>query len=885
MKIKVPVIAETDVLIIGGTTDAVDTALKLKKNGFSVFIATQFSYFGEDLCATLDLQSPKTSSYVSLFKTESVLRPSDIKRKLDKLIIDAGIEFLFHIRPVRPMFDCDGNICGALFADRSGFHAVSAKVIVDATLRGTFARMSGVPYEEFCPGRKKATMFAIGGASTSSGNVSVKRLPSDVIEKNRKYAVYEISAQLELSSPDPFCEARAIAGLRKAVWSPDCVASSSIVQIERGDNLQSNWAPTRKIPVFIKADCSEISHFTSSASRTQPVGFGEKKVDYGTGIDIVKKDVSFRFNDCRTVDFELNCFDEIGSCDVFVAGGGTGGMPAAIGASESGASVILAENQCSPGGVMLVGRIGKYCWGNIVGFTRRVDTGWRAMSEQNNIPLDSPDMNIPWKSEWFIEQADKAGCSMLFDTMTIAAVMCGHEARGAVVAGSFGVGVIKSSFVIDATGNADFAASAGAETFCEMHDEAVVQGAGLSPVELGSNYSNTDFTFVLDTDVVDTTRAFVSAHDKFTEFFDVTTILNTRERRQIIGDIFLQPWDFFAGRTYSDTIVRARSNFDTHGFVVNPIFMIKPPAHEGYYADVPLRALLPRGYNGIAATGLGVSAHRDCMPLIRMQPDVQNQGYAAGIAAALSVKSGKSIRDIDVKELQRRLVKEGILEEAVITQTDVQFNRNEDDDYNTISYAFSVPDKGIPEMESRLMSNPEDLEAALTLTFLKSEKGVSALLKLLEKGEWDEGWNYRGMHQFGFSASRVDTAILALAPLHKGIEYVDTLTRKLSPESEFSHIRAVALFYMKNPDHAMSEIFESILAQKGMQGYAIRTYAQSIASNNSDWNDNSYRNSQLKELYLAKALFACDPASETARSIINSYACGMQGVYAMFAHD
>ena len=44
--------------------------------------------------------------------------------------------------------------------------------------------------------------------------------------------------------------------------------------------------------------------------------------------------------------------------------------------------------------------------------------------------------------------------------------------------------------------------------------------------------------------------------------------------------------------------------------------------------SVPYRALLPAGLDGILVTGLGASAHRDAMPVIRMQPDIQNGGYA-----------------------------------------------------------------------------------------------------------------------------------------------------------------------------------------------------------------------------------------------------------------
>ena len=97
MIIKAPVIHHADLLVIGGTLRAVNTALKLRKQGFKVFCATAFSYFGEDLCATLDLFSPKSEDYLDLFGTDATLHPMKIKYTLDQALIDAEIDHLFHI--------------------------------------------------------------------------------------------------------------------------------------------------------------------------------------------------------------------------------------------------------------------------------------------------------------------------------------------------------------------------------------------------------------------------------------------------------------------------------------------------------------------------------------------------------------------------------------------------------------------------------------------------------------------------------------------------------------------------------------------------------------------------------------------------------------------
>lgn len=883
MKIQVPIIATKDVLIIGGSIQAVKTALDLKAAGLSVFMATPYSYFGEDLCATLDLQSPKSAEFKALLGTDKMLYPAEIKRRLDKLVIDAGIDFLFQLRPVRPAYNADGTVCGALFADRSGFHAIAAKVIIDATERSTFARSADIPTKEFKPGAYKLKMFAIGGVNTESDKLNVLCLPETVSKPDRDYPAYQVETEMKLQSNSVFEVAKATTDFKKAAWSGKGVAYADQIIMNLGDGVVESYVPSFETPVFIatRSTSEAIIEVATALPAPAPIGFNEASVDHP--FDIVRKDSFFRFKNCPTLTFDLNSIPVIHDCDVFVAGGGTGGAPATIGAVRAGMRTVCAENLCTSGGVMLTGRIGKYWYGNRVGFTHEIDVGITNMAPEPDFSTEHGTMNVVWKNQWFMEKATEKGAKILFDTMTVAAVMQGNQACGAVILSPFGIGAVTASFVIDSTGNSDFVAASGAETVCDMTEEAAVQGAGLSPVDIGNSYTNTDFTFVLDSDVVDATRAFVTAHAKFTKWFDISTILNTRERRRIVGDVVLQPYDFFANRTYSDSINLAMSNFDTHGFIIHPMFMIKPTAHDGRFAYVPMRALLPRGYEGMAATGLGVSAHRDCMPLIRMQPDVQNQGYAIAYAAAMAIQADCPIRDIDMKALQKKLIAEAILPERVLTETDVASTNLENDVFHDISRVFMNPEIGASELQAKLAANPEDVESAVALAFLGHNTGRQLLAKTIAETAWDKGWDYTGMGQFGLCMSPLDTTIVALSVI--GGDELSTLDKlnALSIDMAFSHIRAISLTLIRNPSAKAAEGLERILASPGATGYAVVTMQDALNSNRPDYNDTTFRNAQLKEVYLAKALAACNPESATAHAILHSYRSGMQGLYALFA--
>jgi hypothetical protein len=246
------------------------------------------------------------------------------------------------------------------------------------------------------------------------------------------------------------------------------------------------------------------------------------------------------------------------------------------------------------------------------------------------------------------------------------------QVKGVVVATPEGKGIVLAHTVIDSTGSADIAIAAGAEYSYTDGLSVAIQGSGLPFKNPDDFYNNTDWTFINDSDMLDVWRAFVVAKDKFSEQYDIGKIPQTRERRRMIGDFTVGVLDVYNSRMYPDTISAHFSSFDTHGFTEDPFFSLKPPAHSGVdvLAFVPFRALLPKGLEGIAVTGLGASAHRDAMPVIRMQPCLQNQGYAVGMAAAWASANNIKVRYTDIKKLQQELVKIESLPEHVLTDVD-----------------------------------------------------------------------------------------------------------------------------------------------------------------------------------------------------------------------
>ncbi|MAE65379.1 MAG: hypothetical protein CMJ18_13995 [Phycisphaeraceae bacterium] len=117
--------------------------------------------------------------------------------------------------------------------------------------------------------------------------------------------------------------------------------------------------------------------------------------------------------------------------------------------------------------------------------------------------------------------------------------------------------------------------------------------------------------------------------------------IGTRGGRAIEAERIVNEDDLHAARRFDDVIARGQ---------------------DGRYrkdapTDVPYRQLLPRRVENLLAAG--VSAHRK-PPNLRERTLVIHMGQAAGTAAALAAASGVTVREVDLRRLQRILFEEGV---------------------------------------------------------------------------------------------------------------------------------------------------------------------------------------------------------------------------------
>lgn len=126
--------------------------------------------------------------------------------------------------------------------------------------------------------------------------------------------------------------------------------------------------------------------------------------------------------------------------------------------------------------------------------------------------------------------------------------------------------------------------------------------------------------------------------------------VGVRESRHVLGEYRLTADDCLHGRCPPDTILCAANSVDIHGRF-GPMSNQYVTVRDGDYYGVPYRCLVPLKVENLLVAGRSISATSEAAGAVRVMPPVMAMGQAAGTAAALCVKSGRTPRALDVKDL------------------------------------------------------------------------------------------------------------------------------------------------------------------------------------------------------------------------------------------
>jgi len=209
---KIPVVAETGVLVCGGGFAGVAAAVCAARNGARVLMIERYGFLGGLVTGGLVITTPPLDNGINREVAERLrqrrvyaplqkpgaemialkmhaIDPEVVKHELTQMLREAGVELLLHTLIVGSVVE-QGAVKGVLIENKAGRQAILATMVVDATGDADVAAFSRAPFRVV---RKPITMmFNMAG-------VDIDRVLSRVGNwSNLKKVVTEAVAQGEL---------------------------------------------------------------------------------------------------------------------------------------------------------------------------------------------------------------------------------------------------------------------------------------------------------------------------------------------------------------------------------------------------------------------------------------------------------------------------------------------------------------------------------------------------------------------------------------------------------------------------------------------------------------------------------------------------------------
>lgn len=142
------------------------------------------------------------------------------------------------------------------------------------------------------------------------------------------------------------------------------------------------------------------------------------------------------------------------------------------------------------------------------------------------------------------------------------------------------------------------------------------------------------------------------------ELISLARQIGVRQTRQIVGLYTLTADDIVQCRQFEDVIAQCWYPIDIHEPHSDRTTMHR--LKDGTHYDIPWRCLIPaEGPANLVVAGRAISATHEAMSSFRVSPSVMAIGEAAGVTAALAAQKKVAVRDVDVAQVQARLLSTG----------------------------------------------------------------------------------------------------------------------------------------------------------------------------------------------------------------------------------
>lgn len=392
--------------------------------------------------------------------------------------------------------------------------------------------------------------------------------------------------------------------------------------------------------------------------------------------------------------------------DVLVVGDGPAGLAAAIAAGRNGARTLLVEQFGYLGGTATASLMA--C---INGFRNQVEPDFtqtvrgipeeivlrmkelgglgRSPYPQKSYPTEPGRLEYSYAidTECYkfvtLKLCVDAGVELLLHTYFCAGIVEADAVRGVLVENKSGRQALLAKVVVDASGDGDVAARAGAPYWqtrmaeaprlndglmyrvvfgatrpegifaCDFGSSAVVWGPGAEPMD------GTDAEQLSRAEVAARLRVYEDLAAKVSRqpalagarLVETPPLIGVRQTRFIEGEYRLTAEDAIAGRRFDDVVAISSCP------IIHYYGYRRYLEHEGY--DIPYRCLVPLQVENLLVAGRCISSDQQPYESHRAMVPMMAVGQAAGTAAALCCRTGTSPRRLDVPSLQETLEAQG----------------------------------------------------------------------------------------------------------------------------------------------------------------------------------------------------------------------------------
>lgn len=379
------------------------------------------------------------------------------------------------------------------------------------------------------------------------------------------------------------------------------------------------------------------------------------------------------------------------SCDVLVAGGGFGGISAALASARRGKKVILLERQFILGGLGTSGLVTIYlplCDGLgrqvsfgiaeelfrlsvSMGYEDKYPENWLDNDDKSKRTEKDKRFEVQYNPHLFAMLVEKelinAGVKILYGSYAVGVEKSDDKISAVIIENKSGRSAIEVSSVVDATGDADIA------VFADVKTEKFKKGNRLAAwyYYLGKKGYELNMLGVADVmpegddrkpeDLIATrfsgidgeeiSKMTVLSHENILndiikrrlnddKLFPVTmaTIPQLRMTRKIVGEYILD-------------------ESEVHKYFDDSVGMVSDWRKRGPVFEVPFRTLYSSKIKNLITAGRCTSVTDDMWDIMRVIPCCAVTGEAAGVAASMTDDFTK----IDIKELQKALRESGVV--------------------------------------------------------------------------------------------------------------------------------------------------------------------------------------------------------------------------------